>query len=410
MRFTNFVVTACLASLWHSDAADQSVIGPGNIKAIVLAERSPLVQSARRFLQTQAGLIRDPKLREATLDIISNPATCVTHRAGLNASRQAIILKRLSDFRWVDPEEDKTFPNGLRAGVFPPLMDDDAACPKLPQPFYSAPGSSFGGHHSYPGGLMLHEAANEISALNLAESYRRVYGSSRADGLPVIGPSQTRDEDAADVLISQDILIAAPIWHDWAKAIVFQWNSDGTEFQELSFGGSGAAKTGAHHILGIAEAIKRGLPPAFVMALASAHSTGEETVVSWIRTAAVIAEVDPVERGYLWLDRRQSATRYRRAAVRNLGDYSTLRVESALHNLSDADFTFTGPAVADVQKILADLAPQYGFNAAEVASYNNGYRNVVLSYFSAERLLIIYGDNGLDGVEAEIDKIRPLLH
>ena len=395
MRLTNVVLTACFVSLL-SCAAGQSLIGPGNDAAVALADRSPLVQSARRFLETQAGLIRDVKLREATLDAISNQATCVTHRAGLNAAKQTIILKRLLDLGLVESADDKTFPNGLRAGMFPPLVDDGAACPKLPQPFYSAPGSSFGGHHSYPGGLMLHEAFNEISALNLAEGYRRVYGSSGANGFPAVGSAQSRDEDASDVFISQDILIAAPIWHDWAKAFVFQWNSDGTEFQELNFGGTGAAKTGAHHILGIAEAIKRGLPPDFVFALASAHSTIEERVIGWIQTAAIIAEVDPIARGYL---HHHNANR----------PISNRLVESFLHNLSDADFTFTGPAMADVQKILSELAPKYGFNAAEVATYNNGFRNVVLSYFSAERLLMIYGNSGLDGVTAEIEKIRPLL-
>ena len=85
----------------------------------------------------------------------------------------------------------------------------------------------------------------------------------------------------ADIFLSQDLMIAAPIWHDWAKPMVFQWNSDGTEFKELSFGGNGMtdnfgaagnSKTGAHHILSVAEAMKRGLPPELVISQASAHS------------------------------------------------------------------------------------------------------------------------------------------
>ncbi len=179
---------ACLSSLLPAYAADQSKPGAGNATSVRLADRSPLVQSARDLLEKQAGRVRNPKLRAATLDAISNPNTCVTHRAGLNVSQQTAILKRLVDLGLADASNDAAFPNGLRAGIFPPLIDDGTACPKLPQPFYSAPGSSFGGHHSYPGGLMLHEAFNEISALNFANGYRRVYGSSRADGLPVVGP------------------------------------------------------------------------------------------------------------------------------------------------------------------------------------------------------------------------------
>ncbi len=252
---------------------------------------------------------------------------------------------------------------------------------------------------------MLHQAFNEISALNFVNGYRRVYGSSGADGLPIVGPTERGNENGSDIFISQDIMIAAPIWHDWAKALVFQWNSDGTEFQELNFGGGGTTKTGAHHILGIAEAIKRGLSPDFVIALAYAHSTIEERVVSWIRTAAVIAGVDPIASGYL---RRDNENRLHTAAVRQLDVHSNTLVEFVLHNLSDSDFTFTGPAVGDVQKMLAAIAPKFGFNPVEAATYNNGFRNVVLSYFSAERLLMIYGNSGLEGVTAEISKIQPL--
>ncbi|MDQ2946181.1 MAG: hypothetical protein M3Y27_09620 [Acidobacteriota bacterium] len=396
MRLIRIFVLAGLSCLLSAYAADQSKVGAGNSTAAGIADRSPLIKSARDLLEKQAGRVKDAKVRAATLDAISNPNTCVTHRAGLNESKQTAILKRLLDLGLLDVSDDRTFPNGLRAGVFPPLIDDGSACPKLPQPFYSAPGSSFGGHHSYPGGLMLHEAFNEISALNFASGYRRVYGSSNPDGLPVVGPAERADENGSDIFISQDIMIAAPIWHDWAKTFVFQWNSDGTEFQELNFGGDDAIKTGAHHILGIAEAIKRGLSPDFVITLASAHSTIEEKVVSWIRTAAVIAQVDPIASGYL-----------RRGSNNQL--HAKLLVESALHNLSDSDFIFTGPAVGEVQKMLAAVAPKFGFNAAETTTYNNGFRNVVLSYFSAERLLIIYGNSGLEGVTAEIHKIQPLL-
>jgi hypothetical protein len=406
MGITGLRVVASLWCLLPVSGADQSTIGAGNATAVNLAERSPLVQSARRLLREQAARIHDPKLRAATLDAISNPNTCVAHRAGLSASQQAAILKALADLGLLDAKNAGTFPNGLRAGVFPPLVEEGSACPKLPQPFYSAPGSSFGGHHSYPGGLMLHEAFNEISARNFAGGYRRVYGSSNADGLPVIGPEDAVGEDESDVHINQDIIIAAPIWHDWAKTFVFQWNSDGTEFQELNFGGSGASETGAHHILGIAEAIKRGLSPEFVITLASAHSTVEERLVSWIRTAAVIANIDPTASGYL---RRDSENRLQTAAVRRLGPNSNLLVEFVVHNLSDADFVFTGPAIGDVQKILAEVAPKFGFNAAETAAYNNNFRNVVLSYLSAERLLVIYGNSGVEGVVAEISKIQPLL-
>jgi len=90
--------------------------------------------------------------------------------------------------------------------------------------------------------------------------------------------------------------VGAPLWHDWAKSIVFQWNSDGTEFIELNFGGTGTndnfgapgdSRTGAHHIITIAEEMSRGLSPVFVITMACAHSAptsdNEYKVVNWLR-------------------------------------------------------------------------------------------------------------------------------
>ena len=97
-------------------------------------------------------------------------------------------------------------------------------------PFQAAPGSGFGGHHSYPGGLPIHEGNNDRASVALTEGYRQSYGS----------PAEGADARArARFVIDEDIIVAAPMWHDWAKPIVFQWNADGTEFAELNFGGNG---------------------------------------------------------------------------------------------------------------------------------------------------------------------------
>jgi hypothetical protein len=59
-----------------------------------------------------------------------------------------------------------------------------------------------------------------------------------------------------------------------------------------------------------------------------------------------------------------------------------------------------------VQVVLKALAPEYGYDASNVAPYNLEYRNVSLSHLSAERLLLIYSQAGLPGVRAELDKLR----
>ena len=408
-------------------AADQTVPGAGNATAIALSSKSPMVQSAKEFLLERIKKIDNATTRASTLDAIANPTTCVAHRAGLTESQKDAILQELVAAGLVDTRDDATFPSGLKAGVFPPLLEDGSACPKLPQTFFSAPGSFFGGHHSYPGGLPVHESFNDVSSLNFANGYRRVYGHSEG-GLPVIDLSDASvlvSGKPADIFLGEDIMIAAPIWHDWAKSMVFQWNSDGSEFQELSFGGNGQtdnygaagnSKTGAHHMISAAEAMKRGLPPDLVIAQVSAHShtipDNEFKVVNWLHTAAILARIDPVAQGYL---SRDAQVRLRLPPLRHLGEVNlnaaspsqtNLLAEYPLHALSDADSTLTEPAVTIDQVILRTLAPEFGFDPNQVAAYNNGFRNPVLSFLTAERLLIVYGNSGLDGVRVEINKLR----
>jgi hypothetical protein len=414
MRIFLTILIALLSS-GASYAADQTVPGAGNAVAAATAAASPRVSQAKRFLLDQAQRVGDRAVRAETLDILGNPRVCIRHRIGLStpAAKDAIVQKLLAA-GLVNAADGAAFPGGLRAGVFPPALQEDSNCPQLPQPFDSAPGSGFGSHHSYPGGLPIHEANNDRADVALADQYRSSYGS----------PANGGDEDtSAAFFIDEDIVLAAPLWHDWAKPLVFQWNADGTEFAELNFGGAGTAdnfgapgdsRTGGHHILSIAEAMARGMPPALVIAQASAHSNptlgNEFKVVNWLRAAAIIVNLDPVKAGYLAPD---ASGNLRLPPLRQLGSINlpaagqtNLLAEYTIHNLSDADFTYSIPAVTTVQVLLADLAPRFGFNPADTARFNNGFRNVVLSHFSAERLLILYSAGGLDAVVGEVEALR----
>ena len=365
-------------------SADQTVPGAGNALAVTLSQKSPLVQSATKLIIEQVEQISNAKLRTETLDAVSNAATCIRHRVGVDAKVKAAIVQTLGQEGLVDPQADSTFPGGLQAGIFPPVLEDGGACPKLPQSFFSAPGSSFGSHHSMPGGLAIHELFNAFSGLDLASDYRRVYGYIGRTGLPSVS-AKTVSPNASDLYISNDIILGAPLWHDWTKTIVFQWNADGTEFSELSFGGNGQtdnygmagdSRTGGHHLLALAETMKRGLSPAFVIAQASAHSAptlgNEFKVVNWLRTAAIIAQIDPVAAKYLY---RDSQKQLRLPPLRQLGDLdlnaagqTNLLVEYALHNLSDADFVFTIPAITIEQVILKAIASEFGYDPAILAA------------------------------------------
>jgi hypothetical protein len=419
MKTTSFgtlLLVAC-ATVSPAHAVDQTVLGAANAEAVRIADGSSLVRESLQFLRQQALAIRDGALRQQTLDATTNPDTCVRHRAGLSPAARQEILDRLAAEGLYASEDAAVFPGGAMAGIFPPVLEDGSPCPKLPQPFRSAPGSSFGGHHSMPGGLPIHEAFNEKSDVSLAENYARNY---RVPGL-----SGGDDHGHAFPGLNQDVILAAPIWHDWAKSIVFQWNADGSEFKELNFGGNGKtdalgaagdSRTGGHHIMSVAEAMARGLAPDMVVTQASAHSTptggNEFKVVNWLRAAAIMARIDPVAAGYL---HRDAGGSFRLPPLRRLGEVNlesatppqlNFLPEYVIHNLSDADFIITGPVVTESETILRTLAPRYGFDPADIARYNWSYRNVALSQLSAERIAFVYQRGGLAAVQSELDVLK----
>ena len=282
---------------WARRAPDERAPGAGNAAATEVAAASPLVSSARKLLSGRIAQISHHALAATVRDPLENPSVCVRHRASetLASKQKAVAAANAAGLYALG--DAAGFPGGVFAGVFPPVVDAGSACPHLPQPFHAAPGGGSGGHHSYPGGLVLHETVNEFIYAGLASTYRRVYADDKPD------------------VIDEDIVIAGPLLHDWAKTLVLQWNADGTEFTELSFGGNGAtdnygaagdSRTGAHHIIGIAESMARGLSPKLVITQACAHTSpigGEYRVVNWLRAAAILAAVDPVATGYLRLDK-----------------------------------------------------------------------------------------------------------
>lgn len=429
MKKTILLLICTAACTLAQTGPDQTKIGAGNTQAAAIALDSAMVQSSYQFLQRQFNRIQDFWIRYQTSDAIANAGTCIYTRINLTDAQKNAIIQALTDQGLVNPADANSINGGVKAGVFPPLVNDGSACPTLPQPFYSAPGSAYGGHHSYPGGLPVHETFNSISDMNLADGYRRVYGTSN-NGIPVAASQDVViSEPNSDVFISEDLIVAAPLWHDWAKPIVFQWNADGSEFIELNFGGNGTtdawgaagdSRTGGHHIITIAEMMARSLPPELVITMASAHNTptsgGEYKVVNWLRAGAILAQIDPVQMGYLYKD---TAGRLRLPQVRFLGSIDLLQgsstahvnvlAEYVLHNISDSDFTLTGPAVTEVQSVLASVAGQFGFDPTSVSNYNNKFRNKVLSNIPAERLLMLYGNGGAGAVAAEITKIKSKL-
>ena len=403
---------------------DERAAGAGNAAAVAVASASPLISSARKLISSRIARINDRALAANVRDLVENPSVCLRHRANQTVASKEAAIAALNAVGLYALNDAAAFPGGVFAGVFPPVVGAGSACPNLPQPFHAAPGGGFGGHHSYPGGLVLHEAVNDLIYAGLASSYRRVYGHTGPGGLPVVAPEERDVDEKADPAIDEDIVVAAPLLHDWAKTLVFQWNADGTEFTEFSFGGNGVtdnygapgdSRTGAHHIIGIAESMARGLAPKLVITQACAHGSplgNEYKIVNWLHAAAIVAGVDPVAKGYL---RPDEAGHLRLPAFNKPADVDpsapgstemSAPVEYQLHNLSDADFAQSVPAMVEAQKLLSKLAPEYGYDPADAARYNTRYRNRALAYLSAERLYLLYTSGGLEAVRGQLAKLR----
>jgi hypothetical protein len=336
----------------------------GNRSAMALAQKSSRIMEASDAATAIASAIADPLVQTRTLEMLRNPAPTYQlkspTRADKEAVRQALLAAGLIG-------ETVTV-----EGIFPPVNDPN----EPPQAFWSAPGSTYAGHHSYPGGLVVHSWTNASLAQQFLDSYDARYGLVSESGA-----------------INASFAQAAPLWHDNQKVAVFQWNDDGSEFVEQTI-----ADTGGHHPLSGAEAIVRGMPADFVVALLGAHDPPQSGVsyqrlVNYIRAAAIIAHVDPVGMGML----RQTADGFALAQ-------DPPRIEPHINHLSDHDFVFSGDSAAIMIQTLKDLAPSYGIDPASQAPRFNLFRNLVFSQLTDMRLYGVLQVGGPDAVKATIDQ------
>jgi len=315
-----------------------------------MAEASAPVSAAWDNIRRNAGQIRNPGIRNAVQAILDNPAP--TLMKGVGASEKKAIYRELTANGLLKDVAEKDF--------LPPVADPD----KTLQPFLSAPGSGYQSHHAYPGGLATHTDLNVRVSLAIYDGYREVY----------------------DYLLDRDVVLAAQLLHDLHKPWVFQWGVSGESRTELKLAG-----TGEHHPLSVAESIVRGLPADVVVAQACAHNhprtpADEAEVVGWLRTAAIIAGVDPVKRGLLAQDGKTLPL--------------PRRQEGFVTHLGDHDWVLTVPAVQWVLPVLEKIAVRdYGISQADLKKKPfNQFRNYVFSQVTAMSLYETYASRG----EAEL--------
>jgi len=308
-------------------------------QALNIAAGSQLIQRSYSDLYYLGRSITDYKLRKNVLGLLDSPVPAYAVRLRAAAERES-LRQELLMAGFIDKAE------GIDA--FLPSSTDDFS--KAFQPFFSSAGSAQDSHHAYPGGLVLHELFNARAAIALADNYDREY----------FGGVRT---------ISRDVVLAAALYHDVMKTVVFQWGDDG----KLSFEPN-IAGTGAHHILSAAEAIARGHDARFVTVVLSAHaapSLGDEVkVVAWARAAAMVAGVDPADYGLL----KRKGDGFELASLPP--------IEAFISNLSDHDYVLSVHAMHEVAPRADALIASGKVSQAQ----RLWYRNALLSNISAIRL------------------------
>jgi hypothetical protein len=336
----------------------------GNARAAALAQRSRFVRTTYGFVENLARSIDDNALRQSVLDLLHDPTPQFSRAYPTEESRRALRDKFVAaGFIAANSPVEGIFPAGT--------MNRQNA----PQPFWSTPGSVQDSHHAYPGGLAVHELFNSRMAVNFSQLYDRMYLSGRP--------------------ASRDVAIGAALYHDIMKSIVFQWNDDGTLFKELEIGG-----TGGHHVLSGAEAIVRKRSPKFVIALLSAHAApslgDEDKVVTWLRAAAMLAGVDPVEYELL----RRDGDAYK------LAGYAPM--EAFVNYLSDHDYVISVHAVHAVVPQLQRLAPSYGFDP-KGPDYM-WWRNGILSFSGCIGLYNVLARDGERSFDRTVARVAQRMH
>jgi hypothetical protein len=163
------------------------------------------------------------------------------------------------------------------------------------QTWLASPGSGWKSHHSYPGGLSVHNLEWVEAALGWADTYEKVYR----------------------VKLDRDVLIAGLVLHDWGK-VWFLFNDASGKIGEpdwypKAWGTKGKWKwMGGHGAVLYAELMHRGLPTDLLFATAAAHfdpywalEKDDEGLNPALREAAQIAkqpapQMKPEERMAEW--------------------------------------------------------------------------------------------------------------
>lgn len=218
-----------------------------------------------------------------------------------------------------------------REGVAPQPLPEPLFPAADPVPILAAAGTSWIGHHTYPGGLVFHLETTAVTNLKLLETYEQTYDFHFRQS-------------------EKDLVVLAAIWHDAAKTWTLQWQPDGS----LTSNEGKIANAGSHHVLSTAEALIRGHAREFVMAIAASHDAPNESlkdshkkVVHTLVAAATLAGKSLEQVGVVNTD----------------AGYDLMHAPSLwmmVQNLGDGDWVLTGQALQTVHPKLKTIVDSLG--------------------------------------------------
>lgn len=244
-----------------------------------MARSSRFVMGVYNELLQTAASLEDRSYRELMTECITRPKVTFLEMYPSEADRKRLFdeMVRLGFFNAED-SPDHVWPAGHMT----------------PQTYLTAPSSHNDFYNAHPGGLAVTVAYNIRMADAYTQNYRQMYG------LP----------------INRDLPVAALLVHEYPKVWLYQWQEDGSWLEEPRTVYDDTWH--AHCIYVTAELMYRRYDSRIVLAMAAAHQLsfleasmdgrtviakwrGLERVAHFVKAAAVMAQVDPVDYGILEL-------------------------------------------------------------------------------------------------------------
>jgi len=307
--------------------------------------------------------------------------------------RECISTPKVSFLEMYPSDDDrrKLFDEMVKLGFFDPEDDPEHVWPRghmNPQTYLTAPSSHNDFYNAHPGGLALTVAYNIRTADAYTENYRQMYG------LP----------------INRDLPVASLLVHEYPKVWLYQWLDDGSWLEEPRTVYDDTWH--AHCIYVTAELMYRRYDARIVMAVAAAHQMsmldasmdGRAVVANWIgldrvchfiKAAAVLAQVDPVDYGLL--ERKNGevtlATQPAEQWVVHMGDMNWPYTMGAAH-------LYTWPMLKQI------AADDFGLSSADLEGRPfNQLKNYVWSQLGQIPLYEIYVREGFDAARATVARM-----